>query len=200
MQVEKNGKTEERKAVAKHIQYRAHAAGKKSSHVRIRGHKINQERLSRWVKENLMDKPSAYPTPPSRGSFCQSFHITLIIIALPTCISIYTNSVCEALKQALPVMSERQKLVNRFTTASYMTSTLIERLVQYAQNQSYMIESQDARALFNDLQILLGSEYTGGKRENENGWNPCIEEGIVQIRNLMNVTDAIAMGGELKGT
>lgn len=199
MKIERNAKSNDRKAVVKHIQHRAHAVGKKRSHVRIRGHKINQDKLFRWAKENLMDKPSACPTPPSRGSFYKAFHIILTIIALPSYISIYTNSVCETQEQASPVMFGHQSLVNGFTTASDTTSTLVQRLLQYAQRSNYTIEAQDAHALFNDLQTILGSEYTAGKRENDDQWNPSMNEDIVQIRNLMNVTEAILMSGELKG-
>jgi hypothetical protein len=73
MKLERNVKAKERKAVVKHIQHRSHAVGKKSSHVRVRGHKINQEKLFRWAKEILMDQPSMSANPPSREFFCKFF-------------------------------------------------------------------------------------------------------------------------------
>jgi len=39
-----------------------------------------------------------------------------------------------------------------------------------------MIESQEARAVFNDLQLILMNDYTDGKRWNENHWNPSVKE------------------------
>jgi hypothetical protein len=199
MKLEKNVKAKERKAVVKHIQHRAHALGKKTSRVRIRGHEVNQEKLFRWVKENLVDQPSMSANTPSRESFYKAFCITLIIIALPSCISIYTSSVCETLKQASPVILKHQRLVNRFTTTSDMTSTLSQRLLKYAQSPKNIIESQEVRAIFNDLQVILRNDYTDGKRWNENHWNPIVKEDIVQVRNLMNVTQALLVGVELKG-
>lgn len=64
MGLERNVKAKEQKAVVRHIQHREHAIGKKSRRVRIRGHEINKEKLLRWVKENLMDQPSMFATPP----------------------------------------------------------------------------------------------------------------------------------------
>jgi hypothetical protein len=199
MKLEKNVKAKERKAVVKHIQYRTHAVGKKTSHVRIRGHEINQEKLFRWAKENLIDQPSISANLPSREPFCNAFRITLIAIALPSCISIYTNSACETLKQASPVILKHQRLVNGLTTATDMTSTLMQRLLKYAQSPKHMIESQEARAVFNDLQLILRNDYTAGKRWNEDHWNHSVKEDIIQVRNLMNLTQALLVSDELKG-
>ncbi|KAH6665249.1 hypothetical protein B0J14DRAFT_237414 [Halenospora varia] len=185
MKLERNVKAKERKTVIKHIQHRAHAVGKKSSHVRIRGHKINQEKLFRWAKENIMAQLSMSANPPS---------------PLPSCIGIYTNSVCETLEQVSLVILKHQRLVNGFTTMSDMTSTLMQRLLKYAQGLKHIIESQEARAVFNDLQLILSTEYTAGKRWNKNHWNPNVKEYIIQVRNLMNVTQALLVSGELKET
>lgn len=68
MKLERNVKAKERKAVVQHIQHRAYAVEKKSSHVRVRGHKINRDKLSRWMKEVVIDQPSIYAIPPSRES------------------------------------------------------------------------------------------------------------------------------------
>ncbi|KAE8452639.1 hypothetical protein EG329_013898 [Mollisiaceae sp. DMI_Dod_QoI] len=183
MKLERNVKANERKAVVKRIQNRTHAVGKKSSHVRIRGHKINQEKLTRWLKENPMDLPSISATPPS---------------PLPSCISIYTNSICGTLKQASLANLEHQRLVNRFMTASHMESTLAERLLKYAPSPKHVIESQEARAVFNDLQLILSNDYTLEKRRGQN-WNPSVKEDIIQVRNLMNVTQGLFVSSELKG-
>jgi hypothetical protein len=80
-----------------------------------------------------------------------------------------------------------------------MTSTLIQRLLKYAQNPNHMIESQEARAVFNDLQLILRNDYTAGKKWNEDHWNSIVKEDIIQVRNLMNVTHALLVSGELKG-
>lgn len=59
--------------------------------------------------------------------------------------------------------------------------------------------SQEARAVFNDLQLILSNDYTAGKRWNEDHWNPNVKEDIVQVRNLMNLTPGLLVSGELKG-
>jgi hypothetical protein len=80
-----------------------------------------------------------------------------------------------------------------------MTSTLIQRLLKYAQSPKHIIESREAGALFNDLQLILRNDYTTGKRWNEDQWNPTVEEDIIQVRNLMNVNQTLLVNGELKG-
>jgi hypothetical protein len=59
-----NVKSNERKPIIRHIQYRTVLAGKKTSHVRVRGHKIDAEKLSRWMKESFIDQ-TRMPTSPS---------------------------------------------------------------------------------------------------------------------------------------
>ena len=80
-----------------------------------------------------------------------------------------------------------------------MTSSLIQRLLKYSQSPKHMIETQEARAVFNDLQLILRNDYTAGKIWNEDHWNPSVKEDIIQVRNLMNVTQALLVNGELKG-
>jgi hypothetical protein len=87
MKLERNVKAPDRKAVVKHIQHRANAVGK-GSKVRIRGHKINHEKLSRWVKENVIEPVTFPANPPSLEFSCETSPTTLIVIALPSYISI----------------------------------------------------------------------------------------------------------------
>lgn len=96
-------------------------------------------------------------------------------------------------------MFEHQNLVGRFTPASNTTDALMQSLLRHAQSADFMIESQEAHEIFNDLQIILGSNVTAKKGREETQWNNDLEEGIVQIRNLMNLTDAIIKSEELKG-
>lgn len=65
MKIEKNVKAKEREAIAKCIQHRARAIGKRSR-VKVRGHNISQEKLSRWATENMTDIPFVSAAPPSR--------------------------------------------------------------------------------------------------------------------------------------
>lgn len=79
MNLEKNAKANERKAVVKHLQHREHVIGKKNSKVRVKGHDINQERLFRWVKENLIDLPYMMANPPSRRYLCEKYQFLTCI-------------------------------------------------------------------------------------------------------------------------
>lgn len=130
-------------------------------------------------------------------------------VALPSCISIYTDSVCETLKHALPDGSSRQQLLQGFTTATDMTSTSLQRLFKFAGYPKHILESQEARHMFNDLQTVLSSDYIGFEKTNkyqrtddghfEDSWNPNVNEDIVQIRNMMNTTQALLVGDDLRG-
>jgi hypothetical protein len=66
MGIAKNVKAKEQNSVLRHIQHRTGVAGKKSNHVRVRGHKIDPEKLSRWMKEAGLDQPSVSTRPLSR--------------------------------------------------------------------------------------------------------------------------------------
>jgi uncharacterized protein YfdQ (DUF2303 family) len=66
MNLKRNGKADEREKVVRHIQHRANKVGKKSDLVRVRGHTITQEKLSRWIKEAAKNQPSMSSNPLSR--------------------------------------------------------------------------------------------------------------------------------------
>jgi hypothetical protein len=66
MKLERNVKSNERKAIIRHVHHRTVLAGKKASHVRVRGHKIDPEKLSRWMKESDIDQPCMPTCPSSR--------------------------------------------------------------------------------------------------------------------------------------
>jgi hypothetical protein len=76
MNLERNVKSNERKAIIRHVHHRTVLAGKKASHVRVRGHKIDPEKLSRWMKEGVMDRPRM---PSSLSS--RELALVLILIA-----------------------------------------------------------------------------------------------------------------------
>jgi vancomycin resistance protein YoaR len=80
MKLEKNVKAPERKTIVKHIQHRADGV-RNGSKVRVRGHKINHEKLSRWVKENVMEPVSTSTNSPSREISCETSLTTLSAIS-----------------------------------------------------------------------------------------------------------------------
>jgi len=66
MKLERNVKAKERRAIVKHVQYRTQVANKTSTQVRVRGHEINRNKYSRWIKEMLIGQPSSPISVPSR--------------------------------------------------------------------------------------------------------------------------------------
>jgi len=119
---------------------------------------------------------------------------------MPSGISIYTDSACEIVEQLPPDFLSRQRLGSETTAESNMASTLTQRLLKYAQRPNQMIRLQDTRAVFNDLQqYFLGHEFTLGKDGNDTCRNVSVADDIVQIRNMMNITDEIYVSDKLKG-
>jgi len=103
-------------------------------------------------------------------------------------------------EQLPPDFLSRQRLGSETTAESNMASTLTQRLLKYAQRPNQMIRLQDTRAVFNDLQqYFLGHEFTLGKDGNDTCRNVSVADDIVQIRNMMNITDEIYVSDKLKG-
>jgi hypothetical protein len=73
MNLKRNGKAGEREKVVQYIQHRANKVGKKSGLVRVRGHKINPEKLSRWMKEAAKNQQSMSTNPLSRELLFDAF-------------------------------------------------------------------------------------------------------------------------------
>lgn len=51
MKLERNVKANERTAITRHISRRQLVIGKPSRFVRVRGHRIDKEKLARWMKD-----------------------------------------------------------------------------------------------------------------------------------------------------
>jgi hypothetical protein len=200
MKLERNVKEPERKAVVRHVQYRAHAVRKKNSHVRVRGHEINPEKLFRWMKEVVIDQPSIFAEPPSRESILViALFIVLIIIALPSCISICTNSPSGSPKLMSSTLLEYQPARIGSMSPSNISSAVMQRLLKYAQVPKHIIESQEARAVFNDLQLILSCDRPAREEYHGDAWNPIVEEDIIRVRNLMNTTQGLTVDWEWNG-
>ena len=215
MGVQKNLKSTQQKAVVKHIQYREHVMGKKIHKVRARGHKITQDKLQRWAKANPIDQRVMPANAPSRKFLCQSSILVLLtVVALPSCISICTKSVSE-ISMGMSSQSSRQSIPSEFSTTNYTASTPLQRLLTYTRLPNHVVEGHGTRAAVNDLQLFLSNEYA-----TENGWNEVrssdsyrseiklahkftwnsdMEEIIFQMRNYMNISPVLAVGGESKG-
>jgi hypothetical protein len=213
LNLERNAKGKECKAVLKHIQHRVHKLGKANSAVRIRGHEISEEKLLRWLKANPPEDRFLSIKPPSSKLFYRALDGTLSRLALPDYISIYTNSVSDLVQHKSPG-STHQEALNRFVNTSATANDLSRRLLHYAQGPKHIIKSQDVRALFNDLQMVLMDDFNLGERNSDswitsikediaqrrnNSWNAGMREDIIRLRNFMNITHKLLVDVELKG-
>lgn len=120
-------------------------------------------------------------------------------IATPSYISIYTKSYSEpSVDEPNSVFDPRRSdLRSKINTDT--DSTIVQRL--FAPPRNRVINGQEAGTVFNDLQFLLGYKCKTTRRSRGNQWNPAIEEDIIGLRNLMNLTRSIAVcnGAEGKG-
>jgi hypothetical protein len=124
---------------------------------------------------------------------CKALAIVLIIIALPSSISIYTNSTCVSPKLGSSALSEYQVQSLPSMSPKDMESTVMRRLLKYARVPKHTIESQEARAIFNDLQLILSCGPNSSTKHHDDAWNPTVEEDIIGVRNLMNMTQELTL-------
>jgi hypothetical protein len=125
--------------------------------------------------------------------------MALIVIALPSYISIYTESPPGSPKPMPTCLLEYQLPGSGSLTVSDMQSPVIQRLLKYAQVPTHTIESQESRAIFNDLQHILRSNPIPGGRFCLGAWNPIVENDIIQVRNLMNLTQMLIVNRDSEG-
>jgi hypothetical protein len=153
------------------------------------------------VGSNKLPKTSHQcPQTPYHVSYprCLLF-IELIVIALPSYISIYTNSPPGSPKPMPYFLSNYQLLGSGSMNTSDTQSSVIQRLLKYAQVQTLEIEPQESRAIFNDLQNVLCSNHTAHKDICYNAWNPDAENDIIRVRNMMNLAQRLTVNREWEG-
>lgn len=66
-------------------------------------------------------------------------------------------------------------------------NSIVFRLLDAAQHPNQVIDSQQARSLFNDIQQLLETRNNPVTDRNGHKWRPELEPDLVNIRNLMNL-------------
>lgn len=76
---------------------------------------------------------------------------------------------------------------------------VIQRILKYAEVQERILESQESRAVFNDLQIILSCKYTPEKPANMKKCNLISEGDIIRLRNLMNLAPRLTVNREWEG-
>jgi len=152
---------------------------------------LTQEKIARWLKESALAKALSNGRPPSRMFMLplSPFGLMVLIpIALPTEISIRT-----AVHLKSPTScDERLSCIRPFDETE--TSVAL-RIFDNAQQENQVMEAQQARSLFNDIQQLLETRENPSRKVNGYGWRPNLENYLVYIRNMMNLGTNLLVSG-----
>ncbi|KAL9618251.1 MAG: hypothetical protein Q9160_007021 [Pyrenula sp. 1 TL-2023] len=89
---------------------------------------------------------------------------------------------------------EPQLPCTKLTTDSDMRLPLLQSAL--VNSSKHVIESQEAGSVFNDLQILLDPERNTREDSHGHQLNPAVEQDIVLLQNLMNITRRIVVYNE----
>ncbi|KAE9380968.1 hypothetical protein N431DRAFT_137126 [Stipitochalara longipes BDJ] len=165
MKLERKCTIEQRKTILRHVQHRKEKLGKQSMYVRVRGHMLTQEKIARWLKEPALAKALSRVRPPS---------------PLPTEISIRT-----AVHLSSPRSSGGTLSCVRFLDETESSAAL--RILDNAQQENQVMDPQQARSLFNDIQQLLETRDKPPQKMKDPRWRPSLENNLVHIRNMMNL-------------
>jgi hypothetical protein len=69
------------------------------------------------------------------------------------------------------------------------------RILDNAQQQNQVMDAQQARSLFNDIQQLLETRENPPQKAEGYGWRPNLESYLVHIRNMMNLGTSLLVSG-----
>jgi hypothetical protein len=78
-------------------------------------------------------------------------------------------------------------------------SDVLERILQYAQDQKKILGTQESRDIFNGLQVILSCIRNSDESNHNDIWNPGIEGDIIRVRNLMNMAYGLTVTRDWKG-
>jgi hypothetical protein len=69
------------------------------------------------------------------------------------------------------------------------------RILDNAQQENQVMDAQQARSLFNDIQQLLEMRENPPQKAEGYGWRPNLESYLVHIRNIMNPGTTLLVSG-----
>jgi hypothetical protein len=78
-------------------------------------------------------------------------------------------------------------------------SDALQRILQYAQDPKKILETQESRDIFNDLQVILSCICNSDENHHDDLWNPGLEGDIIRVRNLMNMAYGLTATRDWKG-
>jgi len=115
--------------------------------------------------------------------------MVLIPIALPTEISIRTAMHLNSPKSWGETTSCTRSLDETETSAAL-------RILDNAQQENRVMDPQQARSLFNDIQQLLETRDNPPQEVDGYAWRPGLENHLVHVRNMMNLGSKLLIGGD----
>jgi hypothetical protein len=80
---------------------------------------------------------------------------------------------------------------------SDLTSTAIQRL--FAHTHKHIIDSEEARAVFDNLKLILGCTRKATDYPDGDKWHPSLEEVVAGLQNSMKVARKIVVHTEGSG-
>jgi hypothetical protein len=137
------------------------------------------------------------PNHVSSFSWHSVVKVILMIIAIPSGISICTNS-----RPASPIpmsfaLLEYQQPDIRSVSSNDLPISAMQRILSYAHVPRSIVDYQEARAILNDLQtILYHNNITSSSHDVGLGTHDMKEEHIIQVRNWMNLTPGLIIDRE----
>ena len=125
--------------------------------------------------------------------------LELISTALPSCISIYTNSVSGAPESTSAEVFDSQPLDVAPLPVGDKLDNAVHNILLYAQDPRRQLERKEIRSIFNDFQIILSKLCLCEAKVMEDIWGCNVETDIMGVRNLMNLAHNLTVVKEWDG-
>ena len=118
---------------------------------------------------------------------------------MPSCISIYTNSVSGAPEPTSAELFDSQPLDVAPLPVGDKLDDAVHNILLYAQDPRRQLESKEIRSIFNDFQIILSKICFCKAKVMEDIWGSNVETDIMGVRNLMNLAHNLTVIKEWDG-
>ena len=117
---------------------------------------------------------------------------------MPSCISIYTDSVSGAPEPTSVELFDSQPLDVAPLPVGDKLDDVVHNILLYAQDPRRELERKEIRSIFNDFQIIL-SKVCCEAKVMEDIWGGNVETDIMGVRNLMNLAHNLTVIKEWDG-
>ena len=118
---------------------------------------------------------------------------------MPSCISIYTNSVSGAPEPTSAEIFDSQPLDVAPLPVGDKLDDALHNILLYAQDPRRHLERKEIRSIYNDFQIILSKLCLCKAKVMEDIWGSNVETDIMGVRNLMNLAHNLTVSKEWDG-